>query len=188
MSDCERPWVIRSGRSEEMSDSLKKIWLKKSKILFYYVLHKVFWNFFWKNERIAHFRSFAHILTKTSSEIKWANSQPCQKSKTSNYFCFCNKENVMKTVFLSSFLSFYSPIRICRYMSVSMTPRSQIVSMTRRSQTVPMTPRSQTVSMTPRSQTMSMTPRSQTVSMTQWSQTVSIIPRDQICMLFANVC
>ena len=54
----ERPWAIRSGRSEEMSDvseslisltknermsdSLKKIWLKKSKILFYYVLFKVF--------------------------------------------------------------------------------------------------------------------------------------------------
>ena len=53
----ERPWAIRSGRSEEMSDvskslisltknermsdSLKKIWLKKSKILFYYVLFKV---------------------------------------------------------------------------------------------------------------------------------------------------
>ena len=54
----ERPWAIRSGRSEEMSDvseslisltknermsnSLKKFWLKKSKILFYYVLLKVF--------------------------------------------------------------------------------------------------------------------------------------------------
>ena len=67
----ERPWANRSGRSEEMSDreriaqvaqdkwatmsdslrslrgnermsdSLKKIWLKKSKILFYYVLLKV---------------------------------------------------------------------------------------------------------------------------------------------------
>ena len=51
-------WAIRSGRSEEMSDvsktlilltknermsnSLKKIWLKKSKILSYYVLFKVF--------------------------------------------------------------------------------------------------------------------------------------------------
>ena len=50
----EQPWAICSGRSEEMSDvsellilltknermsdSLKKIWLKKSKILFYYVL------------------------------------------------------------------------------------------------------------------------------------------------------
>ena len=53
----ERLWAIRSGRSEEMSDvseslisftknermsdSLKKVWLKKSKILFYYVLPKV---------------------------------------------------------------------------------------------------------------------------------------------------
>ena len=48
----ERLWAIRSGRSEEMSDvsellslltknermsaSLKKVWLKKSKILFYF--------------------------------------------------------------------------------------------------------------------------------------------------------
>ena len=54
----ERPCAICSGRSEEMSDvsellisltknepmsaSLKKIWLKKFKILFYYVLFKVF--------------------------------------------------------------------------------------------------------------------------------------------------
>ena len=54
----ERLWAIRSGRSEEMSDVseslisltkneqmsdlLKKFWLKKSKILFYYVLFKVF--------------------------------------------------------------------------------------------------------------------------------------------------
>ena len=55
----ERSWAIRSGRSEEMSDVsewlisltkneqmsdlLKKIWLQKSKILFYryYVLFKV---------------------------------------------------------------------------------------------------------------------------------------------------
>ena len=53
----EQLWAIRSGRSEEMSDvsellisltknermsdSLKKFWLKKSKILFYYVLLKV---------------------------------------------------------------------------------------------------------------------------------------------------
>ena len=53
----ERPWAIRSGHSEEMSDVseslisltknermsdlLKTFWLKKSKILFYYVLFKV---------------------------------------------------------------------------------------------------------------------------------------------------
>ena len=53
----EQLWAIRSGRAEEMSnvseslilltknermsDSLKKFWLKKSKILFYYVLFKV---------------------------------------------------------------------------------------------------------------------------------------------------
>ena len=30
----EQPWAIRSGRSEEMSDLLKKFWLKKTKILF----------------------------------------------------------------------------------------------------------------------------------------------------------
>ena len=34
---------LRSLRgNERMSDSLKKFWLKKSKILFYYVLFKVF--------------------------------------------------------------------------------------------------------------------------------------------------
>ena len=54
MSDCERiaqvaqdKWAtmsnsLRSLRgNERMSDSLKKFWLKKSKILFYYVLFKV---------------------------------------------------------------------------------------------------------------------------------------------------
>ena len=34
-------WAICSGRSEEMSDSLKKILAKKSKLLFNYVLFKV---------------------------------------------------------------------------------------------------------------------------------------------------
>ena len=55
MSDCERfPQIaqdksatvsesLRSlGGNEQMSDSLKKCWLKKSKILFYYVWQKVF--------------------------------------------------------------------------------------------------------------------------------------------------
>ena len=44
--------------NEQMSNSLKKCWLKKSKILFYYVLFKIFFFKFQKNERIAHFRSF----------------------------------------------------------------------------------------------------------------------------------
>ena len=68
----ERPWAIRSGRSEEMSDvseslisltknermsdSLKKFWLKKSKILFFSMFYIQF--FYWKNERIAHFLFF----------------------------------------------------------------------------------------------------------------------------------
>ena len=70
----EQPWAIRSGRSEEMSDvsellilltkneqmrdSLKECLLKKSKILFYYVLFKVLNKKIRKNERIANFRSF----------------------------------------------------------------------------------------------------------------------------------
>ena len=68
----ERPWAIRSGRSEEMNDvseslilltkneqmrdSLKKCLLKKSKILFYYILFKVLNKKFRKNEQIANFR------------------------------------------------------------------------------------------------------------------------------------
>ena len=71
----ERPWAIRSGRSEEMSDvskslilltkneqmsdSLKKIWLKnlKSCLTMFYL--RFFKKKIGKNEQIAHFRSFS---------------------------------------------------------------------------------------------------------------------------------
>ena len=68
----EQPWANRSGRSRQMSNherfvmslrgnkwisnSLKKIWLKKSKILFFSMFYKR--CFYWKNERIAHFLFF----------------------------------------------------------------------------------------------------------------------------------
>ena len=70
----ERPGAICSGCSEEMSDvskslisltkneqlfnSLKKFWLKKSRILLHFVLFKVLKKKLRKNERIAHFCSF----------------------------------------------------------------------------------------------------------------------------------
>ena len=48
---------LRSLRgNEQMSDSLKKCWLKKSKILFFSMFYIQF--FYWKNERIAHFLFF----------------------------------------------------------------------------------------------------------------------------------
>ena len=103
----ERPWVNRSGGSEEMSDvsdslrSLRgneqcewiahfahqkwanerfdpKIWLKRSKILFYYVLFKVFYK---KNfEKMSESLIFAHFLffgewcewIAHFAQIKWA--------------------------------------------------------------------------------------------------------------------
>ena len=58
-----------------MSDSLKKCWLKKSLILFYYVLFRVFYkNFFWKNERISHFLFFGEQCEWIAhfAPIKWA--------------------------------------------------------------------------------------------------------------------
>ena len=71
----EQPWANRSGRSEEMSnvskllisltknermsDSLKKIWLKKSKILFYYVLFQVKKK---NSEKMSELLILAHFL------------------------------------------------------------------------------------------------------------------------------
>ena len=72
MSDCEQfaqiaqdKWAtvsesLRSLRgNERMSNLLKKIWLKKSKILFYYVLFKVFKK---KFEKMSESLIFAHFL------------------------------------------------------------------------------------------------------------------------------
>ena len=70
---------LRSLRGNEwMSDLLKTFWLKKSKILFNYVLFKVFLKKFWKNVRIAHFRSFPLFFGEWCegithfAQIKWA--------------------------------------------------------------------------------------------------------------------
>ena len=41
MSDVSESLILLRG-NEQMSESLKKIWLKKSKILFYYDFFKVF--------------------------------------------------------------------------------------------------------------------------------------------------
>ena len=66
----ERPWAIRSGRSEEMSD------VSESLISLT------------KNERMSEsliflskslIRSFLGKKQAIRSEIKWANSQPCLK-------------------------------------------------------------------------------------------------------------
>ena len=86
--------LISLTKNERMSDSLKKIWLKKSKILFYNVLFKVFKKKFKKmseslipsflvsnvsksfillksNERCERIAHFAHQ--------KWANERFAQK-------------------------------------------------------------------------------------------------------------
>ena len=74
----ERPWAIRSGRSEEMSDVSKLlISLSKNERMSESLI-------FWAN------RSFAHslILDKKQairSEIKWAISQTCVSTKSSEY-------------------------------------------------------------------------------------------------------
>ena len=52
--------LILFTKNERMSDSLKKLWQKKSKILFYYILLKVF---FFKNfEKMSESLIFAHFL------------------------------------------------------------------------------------------------------------------------------
>ena len=61
----ERPWAIRSGFSEEMSDLLKKCWLKKSKILFYYVLLNFF--FLWANSSFSLISSFLWAMWMSRS-------------------------------------------------------------------------------------------------------------------------
>ena len=79
----ERPWAIRSGRSEEMSDvsesliSLTKNERMSESLIFLSEL--LIPSFFDKKQAI-------------SSEIKWANSQLWYFFKQ-NKFCFCNTRN-----------------------------------------------------------------------------------------------
>ena len=96
------PWVNRSGCSEEMSDrerfaqvaqrkwsmwanrsfrspkmskwAISKIWLKKSKILFCYVLFKLKkQKNFWKNERIVYFLFFEWIAQWQKRSVSLGN-------------------------------------------------------------------------------------------------------------------
>ena len=96
MSDRERipqvapdKWVtvsdsLRSLRgNEQMSDSLKKCWPKKSKILFLVCFIYNFLNFFyWKNERIPHFLFFGERcewIAQVAHQkwAMWANRSGC---------------------------------------------------------------------------------------------------------------
>ena len=65
--------------NEGMSNLLKKCWLKKSKILFQYVLYTIFFFFYWKNEQIAHFLFFGEQCEWIThfAQIKWTMSANC---------------------------------------------------------------------------------------------------------------
>ena len=69
----EQLWAIRSGCSEEMSDLLKKILLKKSKILFYYVLFKD------KKKNLSNHERFAQVAQR-----KWVIVSQSLRSLTTN--------------------------------------------------------------------------------------------------------
>ena len=66
----EWPWAIHSGHSEEMSDSLKKCWLKKSKILFFSM-------FYLKNDRIAHSLFFSEHVSESLRSL--TKNERCER-------------------------------------------------------------------------------------------------------------
>ena len=75
MSDVSE-LLISLTKNEQMSDSLKKIWLKKSKILLYKVLLKVFFSF----KKMSESRIFSFLVSDVSeSLISLKSNERCEQ-------------------------------------------------------------------------------------------------------------
>ena len=126
ISDLLRSLMI----NEQMSDLLKKCWLKKSKILFFSMFYIQF--FYWKNERIAHFLFFGERcewIAQVAHQkwAMWANRSGCSP-KMSDPERFAqvaqskwaivreSLRSLTKNEWMSELLVFLSKLLICSFL------------------------------------------------------------------------